>query len=115
MKALVYNGPGKRALEEKPKPVITASTDAIVKITKTTICGTDQLNLDKRWSQNITLTTRLVDTVTTPMLLKTVLSARINPKQLITHHFELNDLMRAYDTFGHAGKAHALKVMITHA
>ncbi len=74
-----------------------------------------QLNLDKLWSQNITLTTRLVDTVTTPMLLKTVLSARINPKLLITHHFALNDLMRAYDTFGNAGKEHALKVMITHA
>jgi hypothetical protein len=40
MKALVYHGPGKRALEDKPKPVIKAPTDAIVKITKTTICGT---------------------------------------------------------------------------
>ena len=41
MKALVYHGPGKRALEDKPKPVIKVPTDAIVKITKTTICGTD--------------------------------------------------------------------------
>lgn len=41
MKALVYHGPGKRALEDKPKPVLKAPTDAIVKITKTTICGTD--------------------------------------------------------------------------
>src|SRR6185436_9798101 len=41
MKALVYHGPGKRALEDKPKPVIKARTDAIVKITKTIICGTD--------------------------------------------------------------------------
>ena len=41
MKALVYHGPGKRSLEEKPKPVIQAPTDAIVKISKTTICGTD--------------------------------------------------------------------------
>src|SRR5580692_8708402 len=41
MKALVYVGPGKKALEERPKPNITAPTDAIVKITKTTICGTD--------------------------------------------------------------------------
>jgi alcohol dehydrogenase len=41
MKALVYLGPGKKALEERPKPEITAPTDAIVKITKTTICGTD--------------------------------------------------------------------------
>ena len=41
MKALVYLGPGKKALEERPKPEITAPSDAIVKITKTTICGTD--------------------------------------------------------------------------
>ena len=41
MKALVYGGPGKKALQDHPKPEITAPTDAIVKITKTTICGTD--------------------------------------------------------------------------
>ena len=41
MKAFVYRGPGKKALEERPKPEITAPTDAIVKIVKTTICGTD--------------------------------------------------------------------------
>ena len=41
MKALVYRGPGKSALEERPKPEPTASTDAVVRITKTTICGTD--------------------------------------------------------------------------
>ena len=41
MKALVYRGPGKKALEEHPKPEIKAPTDAIVKIVKTTICGTD--------------------------------------------------------------------------
>lgn len=41
MKALVYHGPGKRAWEEKSKPVIKEPTDAIVKIAKTTICGTD--------------------------------------------------------------------------
>jgi alcohol dehydrogenase len=41
MKALVYHGPGKMALEDKPMPKITAATDAIVRIRKTTICGTD--------------------------------------------------------------------------
>jgi len=41
MKALVYQGPGKKALEERPKPTIADPTDAIVRITKTTICGTD--------------------------------------------------------------------------
>src|SRR5665213_3971710 len=41
MKALVYHGPGKKSWEEKPKPVIQNDTDVIVKIIKTTICGTD--------------------------------------------------------------------------
>ena len=41
MKALVYRGPGFKALEDRPKPVIVKPDDAIVKITKTTICGTD--------------------------------------------------------------------------
>ena len=41
MRALVYNGPGKKAVEERPKPEISAPTDAIVRLAKTTICGTD--------------------------------------------------------------------------
>ena len=41
MKALVYSGPGKKALEDRPIPKISAPTDAIVRVTKTTICGTD--------------------------------------------------------------------------
>jgi threonine dehydrogenase-like Zn-dependent dehydrogenase len=41
MKALVYQGPGKKAVEERPVPDIQAPTDAIVKIARTTICGTD--------------------------------------------------------------------------
>ena len=41
MKALVYHGPGQKQLEDRPKPTIQAPSDAIVKILKTTICGTD--------------------------------------------------------------------------
>jgi alcohol dehydrogenase len=70
------------------------------------------LHLEKLWSQNITITTRLVDTVTTPMLLKTVQSKKIDPKQLITHHFKLADILDAYDTFGRAAATQALKVII---
>jgi len=41
MKALVYGGVGKRSLEERPRPVIKEPADAVVRIVKTTICGTD--------------------------------------------------------------------------
>ncbi len=71
------------------------------------------LHLEKLWSQNITITTRLVDAVTTPMLLKTVLAGRLQPLQLITHHFTLEDIVKAYDTFGNAAREHALKIIIT--
>ena len=70
----------------------------------------DTLHLERLWDRNIAI--RLVDTVTTPMLLKTVQSHRIDPKRLITHHFKLDKIVDAYDTFGAAAKTNALKVVI---
>lgn len=70
------------------------------------------LHLETLWSHNITITTRLVDTVSTPMLLKSVESKRIDAKQLITHRFKLSDIEQAYDTFGRAAQTKALKVII---
>ena len=71
------------------------------------------LHLETLWSQNVTITTRLVDTVTTPMLLKTVRSKKIDPACLITHRFRLDQILEAYDTFGRAADTHALKVIIS--
>jgi alcohol dehydrogenase len=70
------------------------------------------LHLERLWDRNITLTTRLVDTVTTPMLLKVVQSGKLRPATLVTHRFALDDVMKAYDTFGQAAKEHALKVVL---
>jgi threonine dehydrogenase-like Zn-dependent dehydrogenase/GNAT superfamily N-acetyltransferase len=70
------------------------------------------LHLEKLWSQNIAITTRLVDTVTTPMLLKTVQSGKIDPKKLITHRFSLDRILDAYETFSTAASTQALKVII---
>jgi alcohol dehydrogenase len=71
------------------------------------------LRLEKLWSHNITLTTRLVDTVTTPMLLKLVQAGRLEARSLITHRFPLEEIMKAYDTFGNAAKEKALKVTLS--
>jgi alcohol dehydrogenase len=71
-----------------------------------------ELHLEKLWDRNITLTTRLVDTVTTPMLLKIVRSGKLEPGKLVTHRFALEDVMNAYDTFGNAAKEGALKVIL---
>ena len=72
-----------------------------------------ELHLETLWARNIAMTTRLVDTVTTPMLLKMVQSKKVNAKQLITHHFQLSDIIKAYDTFGNAAREKALKVVLT--
>ena len=71
------------------------------------------LHLERLWSLNIAITTRLVDTVTTPMLLKTVRSGKIDPTRLITHRFSLDQILEAYDTFGRAAETKALKVIIS--
>ena len=70
------------------------------------------LHLEKLWDRNISITTRLVDTVSTPMLLKTLCSHKLDPKPLITHRFKLAQILDAYETFAHAAETHALKVLI---
>ncbi|MBN8877908.1 MAG: zinc-dependent alcohol dehydrogenase family protein [Sphingobacteriales bacterium] len=72
-----------------------------------------EIHLETLWSKNITITTRLVDTVTTSMLLKTVQSAKLKPEQLITHRFKLSEIMAAYDTFSHAAESKSLKVIMS--
>jgi alcohol dehydrogenase len=72
-----------------------------------------ELHLEKLWDRNIAMTTRLVDTATTPMLLKIVGSGKLQPAKLVTHRFALGDVMQAYDTFANAAKEGALKVILT--
>jgi alcohol dehydrogenase len=70
------------------------------------------LHLERLWSHNITITTRLVDTISTPQLLKAVMARKLEPAALVTHRFRLEDMEQAYDTFGRAGDTHAVKVVI---
>jgi alcohol dehydrogenase len=71
------------------------------------------LHLETLWSRNITITAGLVDTVSTPMLFKNVLSHKLDPKKLITHRFKMDQIIEAYDTFEHAAREKALKVILT--
>ena len=74
-------------------------------------CKVD-LELERLWSHNVTITTGLVDTFSIPMLLKTVHSKRIDAGKLITHRFKLREMLGAYDTFARAADTGALKVII---
>lgn len=70
------------------------------------------LHLERLWSHNITIRTGLVDTFSIPMLMKTVQSKRVDAAQLITHHFKMDEILKAYDAFGKAADTKALKVII---
>jgi alcohol dehydrogenase len=71
------------------------------------------LRIQDLWIKNITITMGLVNTNTTPMLLKTLISGRLQPEKLITHHFRLDEILKAYEVFGNASKEKALKIILT--
>ena len=70
------------------------------------------LHLEKLWIRDITITTGLVDTNTTPQLLKLVAEGRLDATAFATHTFALDETMAAYDTFADAANTHALKVVL---
>ena len=70
------------------------------------------LHLEKLWIRDVTITTGLVDTFTTPRLLKLIAEGRLDATLFATHRFPLDDTMAAYDTFAAAAETDALKVVL---
>jgi len=70
------------------------------------------LHLERLCSRNVTITTRLVDTASTPMLLNVLAAGRIAATRLVTHRFTLDRMIEAYEVFAHAADTKALKVII---
>jgi alcohol dehydrogenase len=70
------------------------------------------LHLEELWIRDVTITTGLVDTSTTPMLLRLVRSDQLDASKFVTHHFDLDDFESAYDVFGRAADTGALKVVL---
>jgi alcohol dehydrogenase len=71
------------------------------------------LHLETLWIRDLTITTGLVDTFTTPRLLSLIAEGKLDALPFATHFFPLGETMSAYDTFGDAAKSHALKVVLT--
>jgi alcohol dehydrogenase len=72
-----------------------------------------ELHLESLWIQNISISMGLVNTNTTPMLLKLVAQKKIAAEKFGTHHFTFDQIIDAYDTFSRAAETNALKVIIT--
>ncbi|HEU4451118.1 MAG TPA: zinc-dependent alcohol dehydrogenase family protein [Gaiellaceae bacterium] len=70
------------------------------------------LHLEKLWIRGVTITTGLVDTFTTPQLLRLIRGGRLDPTVFATHRFALGETMQAYDVFAAAAETHALKVVL---
>jgi alcohol dehydrogenase len=71
------------------------------------------LHLETLWIRDLTITTGLVDTFTTPRLLDLIAGGKLDAMPFATHHFPLGETMSAYDTFADAAATHALKVVLT--
>ena len=71
------------------------------------------LHLESLWIRNVTITTGLVDTFSTPTLLRAVVAGQIDPTRFTTHRFPLDQAMEAYDTFARAGETNSLKMLLT--
>lgn len=70
------------------------------------------LHLEKLWIRDVTITTGLVDTTTTPQLLQLIERGKLDPLAFATHTFALEEAMTAYDTFAAAATTEALKVVL---
>ena len=71
------------------------------------------LHLEEQWIRNITVTTGLVDTYSTPTLLRLLTTHQIDAGRFVTHHFALDDFVEAYDVFARAADTGALKVVLS--
>ena len=71
------------------------------------------LHLERLWIRDVTITTGLVDTFTTPKLMKLIAEGRLDPTPFATHRFELEETMEAYETFADAATTNALKVVLS--
>jgi alcohol dehydrogenase len=71
------------------------------------------LHLESLWIRNITVTTGLVDAYSTPTLLRLIESRQIDAARFVTHRFELDDIISAYDVCGRAAETGAIKVIMT--
>jgi alcohol dehydrogenase len=71
------------------------------------------LHLERLWIRDVLISTGLVDTFSTPKLLKLIGDGRLDPTPFATHHFALEEAEEAYDVFGDAARTGALKVVLT--
>jgi alcohol dehydrogenase len=71
------------------------------------------LHLESLWIRDITITTGLVDTYSTPTLLRLVAARQIEASRFVTHRFELGEILQAYDVFANAADTGAIKVVMT--
>lgn len=74
-----------------------------------------EFHLEDLWIKNVTVRTGLVNTNTIPVLMRTLEAGGVDAQSLITHHFPLDEIEKAYDVFGNAASEKAIKLILTAA
>jgi alcohol dehydrogenase len=73
------------------------------------------LHLESLWTRDVTITTGLVDTYSTPTLSRLMVTRQLDAARFATHHFTFDEFIKAYDVFSNAAETGALKVVLTRA
>jgi len=71
------------------------------------------LHLEDLWIRNVTITTGLVDTYSTPTLLRMLGEGQLDVGRMVTHRFGPDDILEAYDVFAKPAQSGALKVVLS--
>ena len=71
------------------------------------------LHLETLWTRDVTITTGLVDTYSTPTLARLMATGQLKAARFATHHFGFDEFIEAYDVFSDAAETGALKVVLT--
>ncbi|KWX04333.1 alcohol dehydrogenase [Carbonactinospora thermoautotrophica] len=73
------------------------------------------LHLEDLWIRDVTITTGLVDTYSTPTLLRMLAAGQLDTTRFVTHRFGLGEMQEAYEVFTRSGESRALKVVLFRA
>ena len=73
------------------------------------------LHLETLWTRDVTITTGLVDTYSTPTLSRLMAARQLNAGRFVTDHFGFDEFIKAYEVFSNAAETGALKVVLTRA
>ena len=108
--------PSKRSVYQQPSSSPLNSYGLVGTLpTSESTASRPPLHLETLWTRDVTITTGLVDTYSTPTLSRLMATRQLDAARFVTHHFTFDEFMTAYEVFSNAAETGALKVVLSRA